>query len=406
MLKYIVGMVGARRDFDVAKILFENKCLEHLFVDTAYKEKRIFSLIPFIGKNVRNKLNKYITGIESSLVSSDWVGAFVMRMLLKYSSKSSAYHLANIRLGKRTIDYCKKISPRGYYGFDTSSLEFMEWAHKKEWVLVLEQCVAPRASQIDMYKAFQLKYGLNYERNINHCLFQQQREQKEWQLASKIIVPSNYVKLELLKTRLVSEEKIEVVSFGYTNHTPFAEIKELIEKKQIDKDKPIQILFAGNAGYRKGIIDIIEIAEKLSSENVIFKIAGHLEPEANFILKNNKNPKLAYLGKLNKQQLVEQYKESDIFFFPSYLEGSAMVLLEAMSWGLPIVTTYQSGSIVQEGVTGFISDAGNIESLMKGLYSLILDSELRYKMSVESLNTSKDYSIEKYSENLLKILKH
>jgi glycosyltransferase involved in cell wall biosynthesis len=402
MSKYIVAMVGARRDFDVAKILFKNKQLQQLFVDTSYNDTSLLARLPFAGK-LLNKLKKYSTGIDPKQVSSDWIGAFSMRFLLKYASKTRAYKLANKRLGKNTIRYCENISPAAYYGFDTSSLEFMQWASSKEWKLVLEQCVAPRASQINMYRTFEQKYGLNYQSNIEHCLFQQHREEKEWQLAHTIIVPSLYVKNELLKTNLVDAEKIKIVPFGYTNPIPQSEIVELINQKEIS-NKPIQILFAGNAGYRKGIIDIIEIAQKLSSENVLFKIAGHLEAEAIDYLNSNKNDKLKYLGKLNKKELVQEYKTSDIFFFPSYLEGSAMVLLEAMSWGLPIVTTYQSGSLVEEGINGFVSEAGEIDAIIFNIKKLITNDTLRNSMSMQSLHISSLYSIEQYELKLLEVL--
>jgi glycosyltransferase involved in cell wall biosynthesis len=104
------------------------------------------------------------------------------------------------------------------------------------------------------------------------------------------------------------------------------------------------------------------------------------------------------------EKLASQYRDADIFFFPSYLEGSALVLIEAMSWGLPIVTTLESGSVIDDGAEGFVCNAGDIESLKNRLVQLSNDAQLRYNMSNNALESSSKYTIEKYRENLIRIL--
>ena len=75
-----------------------------------------------------------------------------------------------------------------------------------------------------------------------------------------------------------------------------------------------------------------------------------------------------------------------------------------MGWGLPIITTYQSGSVVEPGVNGYLSNAGDLESLRLDILKLAYDGDLRTKMGMESLERSKNYSVEMYGKNLLNIL--
>jgi glycosyltransferase involved in cell wall biosynthesis len=400
-------MVGARRNYDVAKIIFEENMLDRLFVDI-YFDKELSPLIyKLAGQRFLNKFKKYNAGLDAELIKADLAGALALRFLLKYSSKTNAYKLTNKRLANRLINYASKKTPRSFYGYDTSSLEFFEWANGKGWKLFLEQCVAPRNAQINMFKLFEEKYGINYKAQIEHCLFQQQREHKEWQYADKVLVPSAYVKKAMLSEGNISENKLHEINFGFTNKEDKKIIIQNLETKfSADKkeDKVIRILFAGNGGYRKGIADILDLTKRFQKEKVQFIIAGQMEKEAMVLLSKYHQANITYLGKLSGDTLKEQYKTADIFFFPSYLEGSAMVILEAMSWGLPIVTTHESGSVVENEISGFVSNAGDQEQLFINLSQLIFKRELRCKMSEESLKRSEDFSEENYGKNLIKII--
>jgi glycosyltransferase involved in cell wall biosynthesis len=327
------------------------------------------------------------------------------RQLMKSSRRIEAFKFANQRLGDRLISYAKNKEPGKYFGFDTISSKFLEWGHNKGWEGYLEQCVAPRSTQIAMWQQFEEKYNIDCSNSINFARFQQEVERKEWQYASHIIVPSAYVKDELAKDTHVDISKVHVVNYGYTPQEDKETIKQKIAHRFSKEAGVTNILFAGNAGYRKGIADIITIATDLKSENINFIIAGLLEDEAQKLISQYPHNNVQYVGKLSREKLAEQYSKADMFLFPSYLEGSALVLIEAMSWGLPIVTTYQSGSTVEPGINGFISEAGDVESLKADIIKLLHDKELRYNMSTNALAASSKYSTEKYSENLLKVLK-
>jgi glycosyltransferase involved in cell wall biosynthesis len=255
-----------------------------------------------------------------------------------------------------------------------------------------------------MWRLFEEKYDLDSSKYIDHCLFQQERERMEWKYANKIIVPSNYVKNELIKDGGVDVNKVNVVNYGYTPTKDKDVIHRAIENKTSQKGKKINLIFVGNTGYRKGIADLIKLAELLKDENINFLIAGKMEEEASKMIKEHKYENVIYLGKLSKEALTEHYLGADIFFFPSYLEGSAMVLQEAMGWGLPIITSYQSGSVAIEGVNGFLCDSGEIETFKSNILKLAYDDNLRYKMSLSSLEMSVNYSVEAYGKSLLKIL--
>ena len=333
MSKFLLGQIGSPRDYNVAKFLYNENLLQQLVVDTYFSKDSLMAKMPVFGERLAVKLRKYDIGFPLEKVSYDWLGALTMRALQKYSTNINAYTFANKRLNKRLIKYAANKPPGKYYGFDTSSMEFLCWGKDKGWTGYLEQCVAPRSSQIAMWQLFSEKYGIYSKDEIEQCLVQQERERKEWVYASKIIVPSDYVKAELLKDGSVEADKIHVVNYGYTPTADKDTIRDAIQKKVSDPSKTINIFFAGNGGYRKGITDMLTLAAGLKGENITFYIAGKLEPEAKKLLADYKYANVIYLGKLSKEVLNDQYLAADMFFFPSYLEGSAMVLQEAMGWG-------------------------------------------------------------------------
>jgi glycosyltransferase involved in cell wall biosynthesis len=404
MSKFIVGQVGIPRDMYVAKMLYAEGLLDKLFTDTYFSQKSSLAKLPLVGNKLSTAFKKYDPGFYDTYISSDLFGAIYFRFLLKYNFRIEAFKFANKSLGSRLIKYASKKKPEKFYGFDTISLEFLKWSTQNDWRGYLEQCVAPRRAQIEMWKLFKEKYNLNTEPQINYALFQQEIERQEWQYANKIIVPSEYVKNEMLKDGTIKENKISVVNYGYTPHKDNIFIKQGIEKKSIRTNNEIKILFVGNAGYRKGIADLLELSNDLKHENVRFLIAGLLEQQAKELITKYSNENVTYLGKLSKENLSDQYINADIFFFPSYLEGSAMVLMEAMSWGLPIITTYQSGSTVENNVNGLLSNAGDIPALKENLLKLISDKDLRFKMGINSLERSSKYSMQEYKNNLLALL--
>ena len=199
----------------------------------------------------------------------------------------------------------------------------------------------------------------NEQQNIDICKRLQEREQYEWIAAQRILAPSQYVKDELIRSG-ADVNKIKLVPFGYDSPYTLAERKEVFEKRYDNNRSIITVLFAGNAGYRKGINEFLSITNQFKGAPVKFVIAGQIESSVQNEIDKLNIKNLLLLGKLPLNDLLNEYRKADIFFFPSYLEGSARVIFEAMSWGLPILTTNQTGSIIKHGQEGYLVNAGEI----------------------------------------------
>jgi len=172
----------------------------------------------------------------------------------------------------------------------------------------------------------------------------------------------------------------------------------LDEYKKIRSEIKI-ISFVGHVQRSKGILEIIQVAKQLPE--ITFKIAGPVSEDIN----NIKIPdNLIFLGLLSKQDVKKLLLESDVFLFPSYTEGFANALLEAMAMGLPIITTPVGANVEMiESMGGLIVEAGNWNSIMNAI-SDMKSSVDRSRMSVWNLNKVKnEYTIDKVMDKLFLI---
>ena len=98
-------------------------------------------------------------------------------------------------------------------------------------------------------------------------------------------------------------------------------------------------------------------------------------------------PQAVFPGFLVGDELATAYASADVFFFPSVTETFGNVTLEAMASGLPAVNAVATGSssLVVDGETGYLAEAGDGRALAERLARLVVDADLRRRMSAAGL---------------------
>ena len=183
--------------------------------------------------------------------------------------------------------------------------------------------------------------------------------------------------------------------------------KECLKRKNHQKKN---ILFLGFITELKGCFDIPEIAKKVieKNENVEFILAGsgEIEKLQEIIAEKGISQYFSFPGWVKKDEKEKLLKNADIFFLPSYTEAMPMSILEAMGYGLPIVTTNVGGipQLVEEGKNGYMTEPGNIDCFVNVILELIENDELIYSMGKESIEKAyENYSLEKHLHKLCKL---
>lgn len=154
----------------------------------------------------------------------------------------------------------------------------------------------------------------------------------------------------------------------------------------------LNILFLGRLSTRKGVYDLMECigARRAFYEDmgVRFTIAGDGDVDAVRFLADQAglsgivNVPGWVSGKVKQRYL----SNADIYVLPSYHEQLPMSILEAMAYGLPIVSTPVAGipELVEYGVNGLLVDPGDIRGLGNALQALVVSKEKRMSMGRES----------------------
>tara|TARA_E500000178_G_scaffold353513_1_gene419644 strand:+ start:539 stop:1639 length:1101 start_codon:yes stop_codon:yes gene_type:complete len=190
------------------------------------------------------------------------------------------------------------------------------------------------------------------------------------------------------------------------------EIKETPKKKfRKVKDSGLVFLYVGWLIEEKGIQELVEIIvenEVLKKHTFIFAGSGTLFKDINNYIKKNNIKNIILKGWLSQEEVAEEYKNADVFIFPSHLEGFPNVVLEALNYRLPIITTNVGG--VSESVinnfNGYVIEPKQKNDLFKAIMSISDNEKKRIKFSNNTQSILKDnHNVESNCKKLLEVLK-
>ena len=219
----------------------------------------------------------------------------------------------------------------------------------------------------------------------------------------KVILPSPYIRDTFVK--LLPHSCFEYIELGFN----------LPKEKKIRKTKKIHtvnLILVGTIYKRKGITLLIKALKYIRTMDFILNIIGSYDKNHKYyqkiirLVKRYKlEDKVKFWGRLSDEELMGKYQSSDIFVFPSLYEGFGIVLVEAMSFGLPIIAFNNSAMtyIVKNGYNGILVPNKNTKKLSKAIQKLLQDDIMRAKLS----SNSYEYSLHfRTYEDMVKSMKN
>jgi glycosyltransferase involved in cell wall biosynthesis len=103
--------------------------------------------------------------------------------------------------------------------------------------------------------------------------------------------------------------------------------------------------------------------------------------------------------------MAQHYAWADVFLLPSICEGSATACYEALAAGVPVITTENAGSVVRDGIDGFIVPIRDAGAIVERLEMLHRDRELLESMARGALQRASEFTVEKYGDRLIAALR-
>ena len=222
----------------------------------------------------------------------------------------------------------------------------------------------------------------------------------EWLLtyeATEVIVNSNYMKNHVQGLFGLPFDKINVIPNGI-NLTNFNGVdRDYDFRRQYAMDNEKIILYVGRLVYEKGVQHLISAMPKIlenyhDAKLIIAGKGGMLDELKGQAEAMGLSNKVYFTGYLNSKQVQKMYKCADVAVFPSTYEPFGIVALEAMLAGVPTVVSDIGGlnEIVDHGVNGMKSYAGNSNSIADSVISLLYDKQLAANVSKKAKQKVKE----------------
>ncbi len=158
---------------------------------------------------------------------------------------------------------------------------------------------------------------------------------------------------------------------------------------------PVRFLFVGRFAFNKGIGVLLEAAKQLNDEGyekkMYFNLVGK-GPLYDEFIKKYQAPNIHFVGFADDEKLVDLYKANDVFVLPTLFEGMPTVVLEAMSYGMPVIVTDVGATLeLVDGTNGYIIEKNDVASLKRALTAYLEKGpDDRQKMSANSYRKVKE----------------
>jgi glycosyltransferase involved in cell wall biosynthesis len=214
--------------------------------------------------------------------------------------------------------------------------------------------------------------------------------------SDQIICPSRYV-LEGVVEAGYGYKAVEV-PYGYD--LPLSISPETYERKK--EPHSLKIVFVGNLNLNKGVQYLYQAARLLDDGRIDFHLVGASSFPAGIERCLQRHFRL--WGHVPRSEVRRLFHEADIFVLPSISEGSATVCYEALAAGLPVITTPNSGSVVRDGIEGFLVPIRDPQTLAERIDLLAANPGLRQEMSQNAKARAREFTVAAYGKRLLEAI--
>jgi glycosyltransferase involved in cell wall biosynthesis len=370
-----------------------------------YDPKRFpYHLIALLPSALRERAvaefrRRYHPQLDPALVRtlgvSEWIERASMRMGLR-RVEHYANEWGNRRFAARVGAMAVRDGVDCLWGCDTSSLNAFRIAKPRGICCVLEQTIGhPRVwnrilteerertpADFDLYPRPYPEVDLA-------------RVDAEIALADHIACGSAFVKTTMID-RGIAPEKITVIPYGVG-------AAQFTQDARVRTNGGLRLLFVGHFGVRKGAWYLLQAMARVKHlPGLTLTIVGKQTVDKRYVA-----PVASMLRPMShvpREQMPAIYRQADVVVLPTLFEGSSVAIYEALAAGMPVITTPNAGSIVRDGVDGFIVPVRDVDALAERIEQLYGDVTLRLAMAAEARIRALEFPWERYQQSVVRLV--
>lgn len=394
---------GTQHSQQLVKALNDNHYDVTFFTQFYFKNyllvKNILRYLPTkLADRLKNELLRRRKVILKNRIVKNSIFGFVLtaitnRLFPNTKLQRYVFNKTNTMFSKEIAKKLKQNPPIATICFNGSAREILRKCKEDSIIGILDQ---PAAHYTTASKLFQEEKELsptftdslinfNIEKDIQEAI-------EEVQLASYILVPSEYVKSTLLRIN-VPEDKIFVIPYGV----------DISQFKYIHRDaskKELNVLFIGGITQRKGIRYLLDAIKNLIDKNYYINLTllGSIEGSGK-ALKEYRNY-FTHVSNVPHHQVSKYLSKADVFILPSLSEGSSLAAYEAMASGLPAIVTTNSGSVIRDGIDGYVVPIRDTQAIIDRIKILYNNRSLAVEMGQKARERVEEFTWKRYHKQV------
>ena len=370
---------GGRRRYAVPRLFEEAEMLAALYTDSS-----ALSRVGCLARRLplRNAGLKALASRIPRDIPPEKVFSFDRLLLVALTKGAVAPELAKafVKSGLHGADVIYSM-----YGED---FPFLEWAKARGAKIIIDVFVHPSTNRIVAEEA--RRFGRDEAIDPVQTRAEDAHSRKVFALADLLLCPSRWVAEGVEAFAPDCAHKVRVVPYGSS-----LQIREAINKSPT----PGRILCAGRDPLRKGLHILAEAAALVREGGMELDVrcAGVSTDDVDWI---EKSGQLNCLGTLPMDQMHREFDAADLFVLPSFSEGQAGVVLEAMASGCPVIATRESG-VDFEPDCGIIVPAGDPFELARIIIEVVQNRTRRNQLAQGALRQAEMFSMEAWKTRLV-----
>jgi glycosyltransferase involved in cell wall biosynthesis len=262
--------------------------------------------------------------------------------------------------------------------------QLCRYAKRRGLIVIGDQMIAPAAVEEREHRG-QAERWPGWE-STNALLSVCDLERETWAACDHLTAPSDYVRDGLISEG-IDPDRISVLPYPVAS-----DWFQPVDRS--GRTGRLTVGFVGSVNLRKGAPYFFEVARRLQDQ-IRFVMVGPIHLNSN-VLAQQKGL-VEVMGPQPRETVARLLDRFDILFFPSTCEGSAGSVMEAMMAGLPIVCSPNTGSVVRDGIDGFIVPYDDTVRAAECLMALARDPDRRLAMGSSARTRAMSFDIDCYS---------
>ncbi len=255
-----------------------------------------------------------------------------------------------------------------FVGWSSNSLHSIRRAKALGMKTMVERGSSHMLTQLQLLRDEYELHGRTFHPNISNT----EKELQEYEEADYVCIPSLFVKRTFLEQGFPEDKLI---------HNPYG--VDLDHFRPIPKkDNTFRVIYCGSQSIRKGIGYLLQAFYELKLPHAELWLIGSPQHETRTVLQKYESPNILQKGTFPEFELHKLYSQGSVFCFPSIEDGFGMVLCQAMSCGLPVICTTNTGGedLIEDEKEGFIIPIRDVNALKEKILYLYENPELCREM--------------------------